>query len=80
MVNLYKVNIDWYDDCSGEEHDDVCLIFARDIVEAAERMKYNFKYINSIKMEEVCIDVQDGVLWLPFPMENLQEIIEVNTY
>ena len=81
MVNLYKVNIDWYDDYTDEDHkDEDCLVFAENIAEVAARMNDNFKYINFIKITELCVDVQDGVLWLPTPMTNLSEIIEANTY
>ena len=81
MTHLYKVNINWWDEYQDEEKDEACLIFASGISEVGTKLEENFKYINEVKIEEICCDVQDGVLWLPpFPLGNLSDIIEANTY
>lgn len=80
MTNLYKVKVSWYDTVTDTNQEDKCLIFATSISKVGEKLEKNFEYIDKVKIEEVCVDIQDGVLWLPAQLTSVQDLIEFNNY
>lgn len=79
-MRLYLAKCDWFDDYNEVDKIDKCFVFGENLNHAALRLENAFPYINKVTIEEICCDVTDGIFYVPSPYENLDELIEANSY